>query len=267
MKGKVTPPVIHTTNDYAMFGELEGNREVAGRAKKIGKSIDEVGYIPVPIVVNEKYEIIDGNGRFSALKERNLPVYYIVVPGLTLEHCISMNINSTNWTMRNFVDGYAKQGNANYVALKYLIDKHPTLSLNIICAASTNAVGGSSHQTIKAGNLVIDSEAVFAADKILTWVEDNFLDLRDTANGRFETLIYSLIFIYKWSEADINRVVNIVRQHKYDLPPATTVKYTLEQLSKLYNKGIKKNFVYFNAEYDKWCCDNVTGYKKRWSVA
>lgn len=259
---RITPPKIEVTRDYSIFKQLEGNREATDkRAAKIAKSIRKVGYVPCPIVVNEKYEVIDGNGRFKAIKNLGLHVYYIVVPGLTIEHCVAMNINSTNWTNTDFINSYAEQGNRNYVSLKYLMEKHPHLSPRIILAAATNAIGGSDNSTIKNGTLTIDQSKVFFADEILTWIDKNFVPIKNCVNGRFETLMYALIFAYKWSTADMNRLTETVIQYKNDLPPATNVKYTLEQLSKLYNKNMKKNFVYLNAEYDKFCAENLFGHK------
>ena len=38
-----------------------------------------MGFIKNPIVVNEKMEIIDGQGRFEVCKEKGLPIYYNIV--------------------------------------------------------------------------------------------------------------------------------------------------------------------------------------------
>ena len=70
-----------------------------------------------PIVVNEKFEIIDGQGRFKALKTLSLPIEYILIPGLGLEECKKMNENSTTWNSRNFIVSEAELGNENYQRL------------------------------------------------------------------------------------------------------------------------------------------------------
>lgn len=61
---------IKRTNNYDMFKRLEGNRFVdPKKVNKLKKSINEVGYISNPIIVNEKMEVIDGQHRLEALKE------------------------------------------------------------------------------------------------------------------------------------------------------------------------------------------------------
>ena len=51
------------TNDYDIFQHIDGNRNVNKlHLKRLKESIHEE-YIPVPIVVNSKYQIIDGQHR------------------------------------------------------------------------------------------------------------------------------------------------------------------------------------------------------------
>ena len=48
---------IFITKDYSLFKKLKGNRNLNKlNLKKITKSIEKI-HIPIPIVVNEKYEI------------------------------------------------------------------------------------------------------------------------------------------------------------------------------------------------------------------
>lgn len=60
--------IVYRTNNYDQFKRLVGNREVnPKRVKTIKKSVEEIGYIPNPIIVNENMEVIDGQGRLQAL--------------------------------------------------------------------------------------------------------------------------------------------------------------------------------------------------------
>ena len=78
---------VYETFDYGRFRILLGNRNIPS-IEKISKSIDDVGCLVIPIIVNEKYEIIDGQTRYTAWKERNLPIYYIVREGYGMHECI-----------------------------------------------------------------------------------------------------------------------------------------------------------------------------------
>ncbi|WP_299997811.1 ParB N-terminal domain-containing protein, partial [uncultured Clostridium sp.] len=66
---------IQNTKDYLIFKKLEGNRPVVNRrVNKIIASIQNVGYITSPLIVNEKMEVIDGQGRLEALEQLKMPV-------------------------------------------------------------------------------------------------------------------------------------------------------------------------------------------------
>ena len=62
-----------------MFKTMDGNRLLKNdRVNKIVESINAVGYILSPILVNEKMEVIDGQGRLAALERLKMPVHYMV---------------------------------------------------------------------------------------------------------------------------------------------------------------------------------------------
>ena len=66
---------IFETTDYDIFKRLEGNRaDIERRAKKVIKSIKAVGQIKAPIIVNERFEIIDGQARAEAFRRLGLPI-------------------------------------------------------------------------------------------------------------------------------------------------------------------------------------------------
>ena len=66
--------LVRQTNNYMKFQILKGNRNVSqSRVNKIIASINRVGYITNPIIVNEHMEVIDGQGRLEALKTLQLP--------------------------------------------------------------------------------------------------------------------------------------------------------------------------------------------------
>jgi len=110
---------ILSTKDYNLFKKMVGNRPTQlFRVKKILKSIEKVGYITNPIIVNDKMEIIDGQARFEALKQLNLPIDYIIVNNAGIKECISMNTYNSNWKEMDYINSYANVGNINYIRFK-----------------------------------------------------------------------------------------------------------------------------------------------------
>lgn len=86
---------VHTTTDYFLFFKpIEGNRNKnIIHLSRLKKSISE-NYLFTVIIVNEKYEIIDGQHRFECVKELKLPLHYIVCKGYGLNEVHVLYENS-----------------------------------------------------------------------------------------------------------------------------------------------------------------------------
>lgn len=109
---------VHTTNDYALFSSIEGNRQINElHLKHLKKSIEEKMLFTV-ITVNEKYQIIDGQHRFYVLKELGLPVNYVICEGYGLNEVHRLNNNSKTWGLGDYLDGYCNLGYQDYVIFK-----------------------------------------------------------------------------------------------------------------------------------------------------
>lgn len=83
---------IQTTKDYAKFKILEGGRvPTRERIDKLVASIKKVGFIPAPVIVDEKFEIIDGACRVAACERLGPPVYYIIQKEAGIHESIALN--------------------------------------------------------------------------------------------------------------------------------------------------------------------------------
>lgn len=108
---------VHTTTDYFLFKPIDGNRNKnLLHINRLKKSMAE-NYLFTIIIVNENYEIIDGQHRFDVIQELNLPLNYVVCKGYGLNEVHILNQNSKTWTSDDYLDGYCKLGYKDY--LKY----------------------------------------------------------------------------------------------------------------------------------------------------
>jgi hypothetical protein len=109
---------VHTTTDYFLFKPIEGNRNKnLLHINRLKKSMAET-YLFTVIIVNEKYEIIDGQHRFDVIQELKLPLNYIVCNGYGLNEVHILNQNSKTWTSDDYLDGYCKLGYEDYLKYK-----------------------------------------------------------------------------------------------------------------------------------------------------
>jgi hypothetical protein len=128
MTNKTSEPMamrqVHTTTDYGRFTSIDGNRNLnLLHLQRLKKSIQE-NYLFTIIIVNERFEIIDGQHRFEAVKEFGLPLHYIICEGYGLEQVHILNATSKTWNADDYLDGYIKLGKADYVTYKKFKDKY-----------------------------------------------------------------------------------------------------------------------------------------------
>jgi len=113
MKDKNVCSVYETTN-YQKFKMLEHNREVKSSHFKRMVEAMRQEVLFTPIIVNEKWEIIEGQTRFRALVELERPVPYIIREGYGLKESRRISSVHRNWTSRQFAKSYADEGQLEY---------------------------------------------------------------------------------------------------------------------------------------------------------
>lgn len=138
---------IHSTYDLSIFKILKGNRNLnLPHIDRLAKSIQENGTILQPIVVNENFEIIDGQHRLEAAKKCKSIIYYIKVIGYDLKTAIVLNVNASNWSTIDYVRSFCERGYEDYIKLLQLHDSNKDFSI-MICAELSH-VNGLNHVTL-----------------------------------------------------------------------------------------------------------------------
>lgn len=231
---------IKMTNNYSMFKKLKGNRDVEDdRIRKIINSINTVGYITSPILVNEKMEVIDGQGRLGALKELKYPVEYIVQEGLGIEECIAMNINKSNWKQKDFIDSYSENGNLNFSLIKSLIDKFPESNLDTICTALFKTEKAPNKSIID-GTLLVSNNLYNEAVKRLKYVSKLYSAIdKNLLNGSINILAQVLAYCYDYEEVDNDRLISQIQKYYNIMGNWNKVEQCIQEVEKIYNKNLK----------------------------
>lgn len=242
--GEIVGYVFRTT-DYNALKKLKGNRDIfEPRKKKIISSIRENGWIRNPVVVNEKMEVIDGQGRTEALEELGMPVEYVVSVGATIDHCIALNLKQKNWGIFDFIKSYAAQGDEAMQMLERLILKYGDITISAILEVCT--VGGRRQPTdlvngIKSKTIKVYDE--FTCDEILQFVRE-CLRLIGRGKGRADTWAASLKLICLSDDLDEKKFLKQLEKQSGSVQGVTTEKDALRQAEKIYNYGTS-NKVYF----------------------
>ena len=75
-------------------------------------------------MVNEKFEIIDGQHRFLISQELNLPINYIISKNYGLNEVQILNANMKNWQTVDYVNGYCDLGFKDYIIYRDFVNKY-----------------------------------------------------------------------------------------------------------------------------------------------
>lgn len=233
----------HVENfDLNLLGKLPGNRSITQqRVMKIERSVDKVGWIVPTIVVNENFEIIDGQGRAEVAKRYDLPVNVDVVPGLGIEDCIAMNVEQTNWVMTDFIESYAEQGMPDYIRFRDLMKKNKHVSIQVAFMAAT---GKSNLDTdgIKKGTLEFGELAFAEAKKSLKWLKPYTLAMKEQ-NVKAPSNISGAL-LYAWGHRDLidlDRMRRVFEEHRFtERDTFADIHDALRFLDEIYNNRLKK---------------------------
>lgn len=256
-------PKVKRTMDYSLFRRMEGNREVtAKRSKDIRKSIERIGLIPQAIIVNERMEVIDGQGRLEAVQQLSLPVFYSIIPGLGLKDCVSMNMNTTPWTILDYIKSYAETGNENYKRLLTLIESYSLPMSVAVCAAT--GVMSTANSNIKEGVLEIDRDYFFALDAMLAYVERFAKVMKENGISSKSPVYTALCFCYQCEDVDNERLFKQFERHCHMLTSSSKTLEVLDTITDIYNFGRRKDKVYISTKYREYLDGKYPWYSSYW---
>lgn len=141
------------TNEYAIFKKHPSNREInIANLRKIKLSLASKNMLHLrPIIVNEKYEIIDGQHRLQAAKELGLDIFYVVNENSKDFDIVALNNNQKRWEAEDYLNYYCSQNLEHYLTFKEII-----VSNNLPIRAGLallGGVGGTNYEQFRNGQL------------------------------------------------------------------------------------------------------------------
>jgi hypothetical protein len=145
---------VHTTTDYNRFKSVGGNRNKNQlHLMRLRKSM-ESNYLFTVILVNENYEIIDGQHRFEIIKELNLPLHYVICPSYGLKEVHILNQNAKTWNSTDYISGFCQLGLQEYITFDKFMTKHE-LPFQIALLLLSGGDSGRYFEQFKSGNFKI----------------------------------------------------------------------------------------------------------------
>ena len=209
----------------------------------------DVGYITSPILVNEKYEIIDGQGRFEALKELDMPIEYIMQEGLGIKECVSMNVNQTNWTINDYIATYAKRGVESYTYFYNLQKEFPLITAVEVFVVALFNKDRLNVDEVASGLLSISREKYEEAREKLKIIYP--IIVKHPKANRVTQIARGLLYCFDIKEIDIERIINKVEEslQENNIPPMATTSQVMQYLEKIYNENKRGRSLFLFTAY------------------
>lgn len=136
IKGKARQ--VEFTSEYGVFERLPGNRKIdSAHVKALVMAMQE-NYIFSPILVNQDFQVLDGQHRLEAHRQLGIPVPYFwdTVEG-GLRDVQNLNSTQKRWSNEDYVESYIEQGKQDYITYKWFKDTY-----GLTHSVSTLLLGG-----------------------------------------------------------------------------------------------------------------------------
>jgi len=169
------------TKNYERFNFVSTNRDISNaNLKKIESSILEIG-VQIPIVVNQNYDIIEGQHRFIALRKNKMVIPYVMSKNAS-ENIIAKLQESKRWTAEDFCRRLATKGDLDCKLALDIAEKWSNMtnkkmlvirSLELLMSSKTST---GLKATLKEGKYEVNldcGENVFKAVQIMSNYEMN----------------------------------------------------------------------------------------------
>lgn len=242
LNNKVTS--VYSTMDYDVFTFIEGNREL-DHVKAVKESIEKVGFLWVPILVNEKFEIIEGQHRFTACKELGLPVIYIIQPNIGMKEVQALNTCAKRWTIKNHIHAYAsgEMKTTDGLYLDILVKKYPWASVDTILAATSKYGFSNSKANIIEGKINCSSDEYEMADRVLSYIEKTLPYIREKKVSVTRALCYLYsLGVRKPEVIDVNHLQKrfVINNSRFE--PDTKIQTNIDRIQdQVYNFGTRSD--------------------------
>ena len=248
---------VLVTKDYHLFGYINGNREVDPTNKNnIIESLQTKQILESAIIVgldkksgdNKPFKIIEGQHRFQACEELNLPLSFIIREDFDIElmeKSLSivelLNTASKTWDISNFMYSKAIKGFKPYLLYQELYEKYGfehEILLYVINKREDRKMY-IRFRSFKEGNLQFDDEDYTYTNNKLNILQRILPKIEE--NGK-RYYLKALIDIMNTPNIDNERLVDRFINSKVSVPLSKTVEKCYDVIVKdIYNKGLTKN--------------------------
>lgn len=243
--------VVYTTTNLNIFKFMDdGNRPVD--KKHVNQLKDRLSekYLRTIIKVNDNMEIIDGQHRYSAIKELNeenekkglplMSIEFIICKNYGVEECCQYNGKSKNWSNKNITEGGKSLDIEEYKIYDKFVKEFNlphNVTIGLLTGVTTNAKNSDEFKNLKLGIKNVN-ESLDNANKIIDIVNTGVIPI-GRADQPISVFGLALLDILKVDGYDHNRMVRkckeYVEREGRSLRRLTNITEPLIEFEEIYN--------------------------------
>lgn len=256
-----TDTVEYVTSDFSKFKFMANNRDINKKyVAKLKKSISERGYIGNGILVNENFEVLDGQHRLTACMELGVAVKYIIKHGYDIKEISALNMNGHNWNINTFVNSYVKSGSDDYKFFADTCEKYKvsTASMKVIITyIKRENAPESEKKDISTGKIALEiNNGLLQLNEYERELIVDFLDALEIFNffKKYHTDTFIRAFIELYTRKDYSQLQMIKRLEKFNeflTEKKNKFQYLDVLCNDIYSKG-RGAKIYYNLNRKKF---------------
>jgi len=229
--------VIESSYDYELFSLIPNNRPIKeAHIKKLVQSI-KIKNLQQPIQINDEFQILDGQHRFFAYQQLNLPIYYFINNSVSEADIAVLNSTTSKWSDKDYLHywiGKEKERNISngaYLTLGWFLNKYKIiLPMGVFLLSSIPHVGtaGFKEGKLKIRNLQLAKER---ADFIISLKP--YFEYYKKIN-----FLQALYYLMRHKDFSLERMYQAISKNSSELHGQASRNGYITNLLKVYNKGL-----------------------------
>ena len=244
--------VILTTTDYSIFRKLIGNRPLNELKVKRFMVAFKKRQLPWYAILNENFEVIDGQHKIEACIRLGLPIPYMLKLGYGLKEAQEYNEIGGSWTKQEYLISYVELGMQSYVWLDEMMKMYPEYNLGSIESILTNTYDGSNTSDgsltntkgLSTGKRLAFQQGLLnltMADKILAYDNIAKIDAYKKYFKKYNTGVFirTMLSLFKNDKFDNDRMLQKISNQPTKMQQCSNVKLYKLMLQDIYNFASK----------------------------
>jgi|DEB0MinimDraft_3_1074331.scaffolds.fasta_scaffold11725_4 hypothetical protein len=228
---------VYVTTDYNAFTYINGNRNInKANFRRLLKSMKEK-YIPIPIIVNKKRQIIDGQHRFEAAKFLKKEVYFMKINNLDLDEVRRLNENTANWNNNDRLQSFCELGYPEYLKFKEFMQKtgfNYTVCISLL--SDSRQRSGEHGRMFKSGDFKIKNyERALENAKRLDEIGNYY------SNYKSSNFLSCMIELFYHADYDHKRMIQKLKCQSHMIPKTGDKEIYFNAIRDIYNFKVPRS--------------------------